>query len=183
MSTIRRILAVGMPAAGLTAVLALGVSPALATSAAVGPAAMPVVAATGYGNPDDVTDEAPTRGQGGYGAPGATAPTGNAAATPDADTPDTDIPDTDMPDADTPTRGNPGYGPAPTASVDTVPPTTPATTSPGVAPATTTPGGGVSPAGALPVTGTPMALIVTMGGLLVAAGAASVWYTRRRRTA
>ncbi|MBM2617827.1 LPXTG cell wall anchor domain-containing protein [Actinoplanes sp. LDG1-06] len=177
MSTIRRIIAVGLPAAGLTAALALGVSPALATSATVDPAAMPVVAATGYGTPDATDDDEPTRGQGGYGTPGAT------TATPD-ESPDTDTPDTDTPDTDTPTRGNPGYGPTPTASVDTVPPgVSPTTSSPGVAPATTTPGGGVSPAGALPVTGTPMAAIVSMGALLVAAGAASVWYTRRRRSA
>jgi LPXTG-motif cell wall-anchored protein len=193
MSTIRRIIAVGLPSAGLTAALALGVSPALAASATVDQAVMPVVAATGYGTPD-ATDEAPTRGQGGYGTPGATSPTGNAAETPDTDTPDTDSPDTDTPDAelpdtdtpdtDTPTRGNNGYGPTPTASVDTVTPgVSPTTSSPGVAPAATTPGGGVSPAGALPVTGTPMAAIVSAGALLIAAGAGSVWYTRRRRTA
>ncbi|HET6478935.1 MAG TPA: LPXTG cell wall anchor domain-containing protein, partial [Actinoplanes sp.] len=80
------------------------------------------------------------------------------------------------------------YGPTPTVSVDTVPPTSPggvlpATTIPGgVLPATTTPGG-VSPAGALPVTGSPLSTVATIGGLLIAAGAASVWYTRRRRSA
>jgi LPXTG-motif cell wall-anchored protein len=65
-----------------------------------------------------------------------------------------------------------------------VPPTG---TSPGVtthaeSPAAT-PSGGVSAGHALPVTGAPMGTIVTLGGLMVAAGAASVWYTRRRRSA
>ncbi|WP_127506759.1 LPXTG cell wall anchor domain-containing protein [Actinoplanes solisilvae] len=168
MSSIRRIVAVGLPVAGFTAALALGVSPALATEATVDQAARPVVAATGYGTPDatepDATepvtttdDEAPTRGQGGYGTP-----------TPAGESPDTD----------TPTRGNPGYAPstpAPSVSVATVP-----TTTPGTAPATTAPG--VKDA-TLPVTGSPMTAVMTAGGLLVAAGAASVWYTRRRRGA
>ena len=179
MSSLRRIVAVGLPAAGFTAALALGVSPALATEATVDQGARPVVAATGYGTPDatqpdatapDTTkdDETPTRGQGGYGTP----------------TPAGESPDTDTPDTDTPTRGNPGYTtpattppstPTQTVSVDTVPPTTP-----GTAPATTPPG--VKDV-TLPLTGSPMASVMTVGGLLVAGGAASVWYTRRRRNA
>ncbi|MET0415057.1 MAG: LPXTG cell wall anchor domain-containing protein [Actinoplanes sp.] len=159
MSSLRRILAVGLPTAGLTVftALALGGSPA-----AAGPAdqvvAYPAVAVT------------PSTSDDGYG---------NAA--PDA---------TDEPTDDTPTRGNNGYGtpsptassPTPTASTDTVPPgVSPTTATPGAA--ATTPGGGVSAGHELPVTGAPMGAIVSMGGLLVAAGVGSVWYTRRRRSA
>nr|BFE68742.1 hypothetical protein GCM10020092_020430 [Actinoplanes digitatis] len=43
--------------------------------------------------------------------------------------------------------------------------------------------GGVSPAGTLPLTGAPMALTMGIGALMVAAGAAAVYYTRRRRSA
>jgi hypothetical protein len=87
-----------------------------------------------------------------------------------------------------PTRGHGGYGtvspstaPTPTASTDTVPP--------GVSPSSATPspsstqGGGVSAGHELPVTGPPMGSVISFGALLIAAGAASVWYTRRRRTA
>jgi LPXTG-motif cell wall-anchored protein len=49
--------------------------------------------------------------------------------------------------------------------------------------AATTPGGGVSAGHALPVTGAPMGAVVSLGALMVAAGALSVWYTRRRRNA
>ncbi|HEX5202535.1 MAG TPA: LPXTG cell wall anchor domain-containing protein, partial [Actinoplanes sp.] len=42
-------------------------------------------------------------------------------------------------------------------------------------------GGGVSAGHALPVTGAPTGAIISLGALMVAAGAASVWYTRRRR--
>jgi LPXTG-motif cell wall-anchored protein len=169
MSSIRRIVAVGLPAAGFTAALALGVSPALATEATVDQAARPVVAATGYGTPDAeapaTTDaEVPTRGQGGYGTPTATAtPTTTAGGSPDTDTP---------------TRGNPGY------QSESPSPSTPASLQPSDVPITTK--GSVSPAGEqpeLPVTGSPMTAVMSVGGLLVAAGAASVWYTRRRRNA
>ncbi|MEU8813820.1 LPXTG cell wall anchor domain-containing protein [Actinoplanes sp. NPDC048796] len=164
MSSLRRIVAVGLPTAGLTvaAALALGGSPAVATA---DQAAQPRVAIT-------TTDPGRPGGAAGYG--------------------------TEAPDTDTPTRGNPGYGsPAPTTPApSSATPSTPATTTPtantdtvpaetpaGAAPATTAPGGGVSAGGALPVTGAPMSTLVALGGLLVAAGAASVWYTRRRRSA
>ena len=167
MNSLRRIIAVGLPTAGLTvaAALALG-TPALATADQLG---RPVTAAT---------TEAPTRGNDGYATPAATdtaEPTASPAATDEG-----------------PTRGNPGYGstapttpattsPTPGVSVDTVPPgVSPSSAAPAV---TTTPGGGVSAGGALPVTGAPMGALVSVGALLVAAGGASVWYTRRRRTA
>ena len=101
-------------------------------------------------------------------------------------------------DADDDGRGNDGYGgvqpsssptPTPSASTptggpDNVPPG-------GVSPTTTSPGGGAGPdsvpgSGAgngdmLPVTGTPMAAVSAVGGLLVAFGAVAVWYSGRRR--
>jgi hypothetical protein len=121
----------------------------------------------------------------GYGneAPTGTQPTTTATAgTPTATT-----------TATTHTRGHGGYGgTAPATTPTTVPTTAHAATVPpgGVspttatpAPAVSTPGGGVSPASALPVTGPPMGTIVSLGGIMIAAGAASVWYTRRRRSA
>ena len=63
-----------------------------------------------------------------------------------------------------PTRGNGGYGgesPAPSQSTP----------------------GGVSAGGTLPLTGAPMGLTMAIGGLMVAVGAAAVFYTRRRRSA
>ena len=93
-------------------------------------------------------------------------------------------------------RGNDGYGgvspsssptPSPSASspgggTDNVPPG-------GVSPTTTAPGGGAGPdsvpgsggGDTLPVTGAPMALVSTVGGLLVAFGAIAVWFSGRRR--
>ncbi|MCY1140197.1 LPXTG cell wall anchor domain-containing protein [Actinoplanes sp. Pm04-4] len=183
MSSISRIVAVGLPAVGLSAALALGVSPALASQAAIDQA-RPVVAATGYGDEEpDATDEAPTRGQGGYGTPATTGPAATAASTPDVDDTDSPDTDTDTPDSDTPTRGNNGYGPTPSASADTVTPSATPSTPTGALPATSPPGGGVSAGGALPVTGAPTGTVISLGALMVAAGAASVWYTRRRRNA
>lgn len=155
MSLHRRI-TVGLPAAGLTLFAALAMSSAASASPAVdAPVRLPAAAATE--TPDD------TRGGDGYGA--------------------TETPD--VADTTAPTRGKPGYGTpsptpsTPTASTDTVPPGVSPTSA---APSASTPGGGVS-AGSLPVTGAPMGTLVTIGGLLVAAGATSVWYTRRRRSA
>jgi LPXTG-motif cell wall-anchored protein len=65
-----------------------------------------------------------------------------------------------------------------------VPPTkatSPGTTIQGATPTPTT-SGGVSAGHALPVTGAPMGAIISLGVLMVAGGAASVWYTRRRRS-
>ena len=183
MSATRRILVAGLPAA---AALALAGSPALAMQHhPVHPAvtASPCAAAdrtkcdysaTGAGT---ITGTATTpaggqhtRGHGGYG-------TTPATPTPAGTTPNTTHPTSPAPNATTPT-----------AHVATVPTTSPASpTSPAVqgatpSPSASTPGGGVSAGHALPVTGAPMGAIVAVGGLMVAGGVASVWYTRRRRT-
>ena len=159
MSALRRIVAVGLPTAGLTVFTAIALSGSPATA---GPeVAYPAVAVTPTATTDADGD--------GYGD-----------AAPDA---------TDEPTDDTPTRGSNGYGsvspstaPTPSASVDTVPPgVSPSSATPSAA--ATTPGGGVSAGHALPVTGAPMGALVSFGGLLVAAGVGSVWYTRRRLSA
>ncbi|GAA3343384.1 hypothetical protein GCM10020358_42400 [Amorphoplanes nipponensis] len=178
MSLTRR-LAAGLPAAGVTvlAALALTGSPAAATGdESAARAKQPAVMTTpcsevqrgdkcdyGYGN------ETPD----------------NNGSTPDDNgaTPDDN--------GAGPTRGNGGYGgesptpspspSTPAASVDTVPPggESPATSP---SPSASTPGG-VSAGGTLPLTGAPMGLTMGLGGLMVAAGAAAVFYTRRRRSA
>jgi LPXTG-motif cell wall-anchored protein len=154
MTATRRILTAGLPAVGLTVFAAL----AFAGSPAVAVedrAVRPAVTATPC-DPD-------TRGGCGYGATAAT-------------TGPTTKPTT--PAGTLPTRGHTGY-PTPTASVDTVPATTP----PAIkgTPSPTTPGG-VS-AGQLPVTGAPTGAIISLGAVLMAGGAASIYYTRRRRNA
>ena len=168
MSLTRR-LAAGLPAAGVTvlAALALTGSPAAATgdesaARAKQPAAITTPCSEvqrgdkcDYGNSDQTPDD------------NSTAPD-DTGATPDDN-------------GAGPTRGNGGYGgesPAPSASVNTVPPG-------GESPATTpsTPGGGVSAGGTLPLTGAPMGLTVALGALMVAGGAGAVYYTRRRRGA
>ena len=173
MNSLRRIVAVGLPSAGLTVAAALALSaPALATA---DEAVRPVVA---------VTSDAPSRGNAGYGTP-APDETDQPGTTQPTDAPATPAGGED----EGPGRGNPGYGqpttapasPTPSVRADTGSPT-PSTPS-GALPATTTPGGGVSAGGTLPVTGAPMGALVSAGALLVAAGGASVWYTRRRRSA
>jgi LPXTG-motif cell wall-anchored protein len=177
MSSLRRIVAVGLPTAGLLTALSLGGAPAMAGTA--DQQARPVVAVTTCAEGD--------RGNCGYGTP---APGNNGT------------PDTPATGAGTvPTRGSNGYGtpapsspapsspapssPTPTGSTDTVPPgVSPSSATPSTPmTAATTPGGGVSAGGVLPVTGAPMGAIVSLGALLVAAGAGSVWYSRRRRSA
>jgi hypothetical protein len=94
-----------------------------------------------------------------------------------------------------PTRGHSGYTVSPTTSPPTSPTAHTNTVPPhGVSP-TTVPPHGVSPTevpsptqgavsgGNLPLTGAPMGPTMGVGGLMVAAGGAAVWYTRRRRTA
>lgn len=191
MSPLRRILFAGLPAAGLTvaASLALAGSPATAMEDhAVRPVLVVTpctqadrdncdygtpggagTATTGGGDtagPPAVVATAPTRGHGGYGT---TSPTPTTPAT---------------------TKPSPAPSTTtPTGNVATTPPST-TPTSPGVsiqgsetpAPAPSV-SGGVSAGHALPVTGAPMGAIVTLGALMVAGGAASVWYTRRRRSA
>jgi hypothetical protein len=174
MSPLRRILVAGLPAAALSVAtsLALAGSPAAAAEHHAG---RPMLATTPCAEADrDKCDYGPagtgptatgggvsggpTRGHGGYGS---TAPTPSTPAT---------------------TQPTPSQ-PTPTASVDTVPPTSPSVTIQGSETPTPTPSisGGVSAGHALPVTGPPMGTIVTLGALMVAAGATSVWYTRRRR--
>ncbi|MEU4420407.1 hypothetical protein AB0F81_07245 [Actinoplanes sp. NPDC024001] len=163
MSFSRR-LAAGLPAVGVTVFAALALTGSPATAAEP----------TGQGGYPAVTtspDVGDTRGNAGYG--------GTAAEVP----------------SEAPTRGNPGYGgesptatPTPSASVPTgtvnsVPPGGVASESVTPAPAMTTHGAGVSSGSTLPVTGAPLAGTLAAGGLLVAAGTATVWYTRRRRSA
>jgi LPXTG-motif cell wall-anchored protein len=184
MSLTRRLTA-GLPAVGVTvlAALALSGSPAAATGdESAARARQPAVMATpcsevqrgekcDYGYGDDKTPD-------------------NNGASPDDNGASPDDNGASPDDNGTgPTRGNGGYGsesptPAPStpsASVDTVPPggELPATSP---APAGSAPTG-VSAGGNLPLTGAPMGLTAALGGLMVAAGAAAVLYTRRRRNA
>ncbi|MEV6844011.1 LPXTG cell wall anchor domain-containing protein [Actinoplanes sp. NPDC051411] len=184
MSLTRRMIAAGLPAAGVTVLAALAFSgaPAMASPtdvAGLRPVAMATPCSGGY------------RGgcAQGYGneTPAGTLPTTTAPAPAHTGTPTTTSP------ATTHTRGHGGYGgvsPAttpptttPTGHANTVPPggVSPSTATP--APAVTKPGGGVSAGSALPVTGAPTGALASIGGLMLAAGAASVWYTRRRRNA
>jgi LPXTG-motif cell wall-anchored protein len=180
MIPLRRILVAGLPAAGLTvaASLALAGSPAVAIEDyAARPAVMVTPSAgddrgtTDYGTPagngngtpagggttgGGATPTGPTRGHGGYGGESPTPVPSTSKPTP--------VPSTTTP----------------TAHVDTVPPGVQASETPAPAPSIS---GGVSAGHALPVTGAPMSAILTLGVLMVAGGAASVWYTRRRRSA
>ena len=188
MSLTRR-LAAGIPAVGVSALAALAFAgaPAQATGEGAGHAGQPAVMATPCTDArTKCADDAGEADGDGYGygggaaAPTTTVPNDNSTAGSD-DNGDTDDDDT---------RGNPGYGgelpstapttsPTPTGNTDTVPP------GGGVSPTTSapTPGGGVSNGGTLPLTGAPIGATVSLGGLLVAGGAAAVWYTRRRRSA
>ncbi|GAA2903820.1 hypothetical protein Acy02nite_52540 [Actinoplanes cyaneus] len=199
MSLVRR-LALGLPAAGVTAFAALAVSwPSLAAGAA--PAAYPAVTAS------------PDRGGAGYGAeqPATTAPTATVVTTtppavttaPTTTAPATTAPTTAAPPAasvaatgaaaaspDTVggTRGHSGYGGAsvmPTGGAQSVPgngvdnETVP---SPTVSKSVSAQGGAVS-SGSLPLTGEPVGATITVGALLIAGGVGALWFTRRRTTA
>jgi LPXTG-motif cell wall-anchored protein len=181
MSPLRRILIAGLPAAGLTvaASLALAGSPADAVADRV--EARPATYASPCTDADrDKCDYStpggagtvttgggtttPTRGHGGYGTVSPTPTTTTSKPTPATSKP-------------TPSKTTP------TAHVDTVPPTSPgvlASETPTPSPTTS---GGVSAGHELPLTGTPTGAVVSLGLVLVAAGAGSVWYTRRRRSA
>jgi LPXTG-motif cell wall-anchored protein len=177
MSATRRILAVGLPAA---AALVFAAGPALAVE---NHGARPVATASACASTErDKCD---------YGATGAGTTT---------DTPGDTSPTTPGDTAGGHTRGHGGYG---SVSPTTTPPTT-RPTSPSPSPSThvdtvspspsgsvqgahlpspsASTGGGVKAATALPVTGPSMGAVFSLGGLMVAAGAASIWYTRRRRT-
>jgi LPXTG-motif cell wall-anchored protein len=166
MSLTRR-LAAGLPAAGVTIFAALALSGAPASAAPDDPAARAAQPAVMTTPCTGSSRECPT----GYGY-GSDVPNDTATSAGTSD--------------NGPTRGHPSYGgvspsssPTPTGVVHTVPPG-------GVSPTTVAPspskshGAGVSP-GTLPLTGAPSAGVVGLGALLVAAGAAAVWYTRRRR--
>ena len=156
MTATRRILDAGLPAAGLTVFAALAFTGSSAAAVEDHALLRPTVTAT----PCDSED----RGGCGYGS---VSPTGTATPT-DTVTGAGETPGTG------PTRGHTGY-----PSTDTVPPTTP----PGVRDTVTPSPGGVSPAHELPVTGAPAGAIISLGAVLVAGGAASVYYTLRRRNA
>jgi LPXTG-motif cell wall-anchored protein len=197
MSVSRRMAVAGLPAAGVTvfAALALTSGPAAAVGDTVG---HPVLASPcvqdsrttcGYGD-DTVTPggTGPTRGQGGYGAttpPGTTTPPRTAPGTTPPGTSPTTPPVGTAP-ATTPPGTTP-TGTSPTGGTDTIPPTgvSPTTYSPygSVPRPTSSAGGGVSAGSTLPVTGPSTGAVISLGGLLVAAGTASVLYTRRRRSA
>jgi LPXTG-motif cell wall-anchored protein len=178
MSLTRR-LAAGLPAAGVIAFAALAFTgtPALATGDGSERAGQPVVMATPC-DTDARQKCAASAASDGYG--------GGAQADNDGD----DIPNDNATGNNDDTRGNAGYGgesPAPspsettpTGTTDTVPPG--GGESPGTVPPTA-PGGGVSAGGTLPLTGAPMGATIGLGAAMVVAGAAAVWYTRRRRSA
>jgi LPXTG-motif cell wall-anchored protein len=177
-------IAAGLPAAGVTvlAALALSGAPAAASPADVPglrPVAMETPCSGGYraGCAQGYGNQTPSGT-----LPATTQPTpgGTPSGTPATAT-----------TASTHTRGHGGYGQAPTTPptttpaghANTVPPggVSPSTAAP--APSASKPGGGVSAGSALPVTGAPTGALASLGGLMLAAGAASVWYTRRRRNA
>ena len=173
MSSTRRFAIAGLPLAAFAALAFVG-SPA---AAAVGdhvarPAVMVTPCADGrdkcdYGTPAGTpATTAPggtvgghTRGHGGYGT---------VSPTPSPTKPATSQPT-----------------PTPSSSAASVPTPGPSVSVQGsVAPSPSiSTGGGVSAGHELPVTGAPMGAILSLGGLLVAGGMASVWYTRRRRNA
>ncbi|GAA0551671.1 hypothetical protein GCM10010172_37520 [Paractinoplanes ferrugineus] len=153
MSAYRRILAVGLPSMAIAAAMAFSAAPAVAAAHL---AARPSTTAT------PCADDERTKCDYASVSPAHTRGHGGYAS---------------------PTTTKPSPSTTPTGDVDTVPPTTPpgvldtGTPAPGVKS-----GGGVSAGHALPVTGPPTGGIVSVGGVMVAAGVASVWYTRRRRT-
>ncbi|GAA0435840.1 hypothetical protein Aca07nite_16310 [Actinoplanes capillaceus] len=165
MSFSRRLTA-GLPTVGATvlAALALGATPATA-SADLAVNAGHIMAAP--------SPEPGDQGADGYGGEAAPPAAVNAVtATP-------------------PTRGKPGYGGVsetpspspslPTGNVNTVPPAGVSSEIATPKPTQTTAGAGVSSGDTLPVTGSPSGGVLAAGGLMVAAGTAAVWYTRRRR--
>ena len=188
MSLPRRLTA-GLPAVGVTVLAALAISgsPAFATGdESAARARQPAVMAT-------PCSEVPRGEKCDYGDD--TTPDNNGTSPDDNGTKPDDNGAKPDDNGTGPTRGNGGYGtesptPAPStpsASVDTVPPggESPATSPApyGSAPGGGVSAGGVSPGGTLPLTGAPMGLTAALGGLMLAGGAAAVFYTRRRRNA
>lgn len=193
MTLTRRMIAAGLPAAGVTVLAALAFSGAPAAAspgdiAGIRPVALATPCTGGYR-----ADCAQ-----GYGneTPGGTLPTTTAPATVHPATttaPGTTTTTTGTAPGTTHTRGHAGYGgvsPAtspptttPTGHANTVPPGGVSPSSATPVPTVSTPGGGVSAGSALPVTGAPTGTLASLGGLMLVAGAASIWYTRRRRNA
>ena len=185
MSFTRR-LAAGLPAVGVTvlAALAFAGSPAQAATgeAAVQPSVTPTATCDrgkcpgygyGGGQPAGDDDEVPNDNATGGATPGDVGPTRGQGDYSGGESP-TPVPSSTPPTAPT----------TPTATTNTVPPGVSPTTvspAPSPSPSETTPGG-VSAGGTLPVTG-PSAATIGVGALMVGAGGAAVWYTRRRRTA
>ncbi|MDI6103249.1 LPXTG cell wall anchor domain-containing protein [Actinoplanes sp. NEAU-A12] len=183
MSFTRRLPTVG---ATVLAALALGGAPAMATDAALKPAHASTVPSP------DTGDQRGNPGYGGTVKEAPQAPGGPAATTPAP----TGSLKAATPTTTGPTRGRPGYTPGiisspgpsetatpPTGTVKEIPPV--GVASEAVTPtATRTAGGaGVSSGGTLPLTGAPLGGTLALGGLMLAGGAAAVWYTRRRRNA
>lgn len=180
MSFSRRLPTVG---AAVLAALALGGAPAMATEAGLKPAYAATVP-----SPDTAGDQ---RGNPGYGQEAPEAPAGPAATTTPAPAGSVNAV---TPTATGPTRGRPGYGqglsPAPsetaslpTGTVNEIPPGGVANETVAPSASKTTGGAGVSSGGTLPLTGAPLTGTLTLGGLMLAAGAAAVLWTRRRRNA
>ncbi|SDT78131.1 LPXTG cell wall anchor domain-containing protein [Actinoplanes derwentensis] len=142
--------------------------------------------------------DAPQRGSAGYGTNVQEAPGGEvspATGTAPPTTPAATASATGAPVV-TPTRGGPGYTPpsSPPPASPSVTPGTPggiagSQTPTGVKSASakvTTPSSpnpvGLKDASELPLTGASVDSTLTLGGLLVAGGVLTVWFTRRRRT-
>ncbi|GGL06500.1 LPXTG cell wall anchor domain-containing protein [Mangrovihabitans endophyticus] len=194
--TFTRRLAAGLPALGVSAFAVLAFTGAPAAAAGTGlTAAAPVLRAAGcaedtrikcegYGYDDEegATDETEE-------GPGDETEAGDETEENGDEAEDTDG-SGGMDEVDD-ERGNPGYGgvspttaPTPSATINTVPPTTSPTTSPATTAPAAGPAGGVSPDEAtLPLTGSQAGVTLGVGALLIAGGAAIVWYTRRRRNA
>ena len=193
MSLTRR-LAAGLPAAGVIAFTALAFTgtPAFATGDSAERAARPVVMATPCAaDARQKCDDAGSDGYGGGAQTGGGTQTGGSQTGGGAQGGDDDnVPnDNSTAGGNDDTRGNAGYGgespspspseTTPTGTTDTVPPG--GGESPTASPSA--PGGGVSAGGTLPKTGAPSGAIIGVGAAMVLAGAAAVWYTRRRRNA
>jgi LPXTG-motif cell wall-anchored protein len=178
MRSTRRIVIAGLPVAGLTVFAALTLAGSPATASVEDHPARPAVMVTPCADGRDKCDY-------GTAGPAATTPGGGEHTRGHGGYTATSTPTT-KPTTTVPTT-KPTPGPSettPSGGVDTVSPTpkTSVTIHGGATPTSSHPGG-VSAGHALPVTGAPMGAIVSLGGLMVAAGVASLWYTRRRRNA
>lgn len=204
MSVKRRLVAAGMPAAGVTIFAALALTGQPANAASVDSSILAARQSTVAGLL--ATQAACVEGERikcDYGVPADTVDTADDGDTPTdsdgsgsgtgLDDSDDDTTGSGSGAGDDDGRGGDGYGGAspypspsttPSGGTDNVPPggEKPTTAPPGGAKPDSVPNG--NGGGTLPVTGAPMAAITTIGGLLTAAGAAlcfGVWYNSRRR--